>query len=197
MTTSKSSFSSALPARESGSRSRTQGFSNSNRADTRDRKSVVKDSTLSNQPPNLDTIYEERGKGVIPSDLRKGKVKTKRSGDKSRRSNLGPTMKRHPLDTKRPKGTQCVLISKILRDKSHRGNRFVEHVQRLLKGTIFETDFVYVSCTPYLRTAEKFVVVNSTPSMGQTRLLLHQILRCRSNFPWDRLLSRCDIPFSG
>jgi len=178
-----------------------QGIRTLNRPDGRDRVPVFKNleilSKTKSQP--LDTLWGDLRCGRTRlGGSHKGKIplSNNHKGD-ARGPNLGPTMKRFPLVRKRPRGPLCGYISKTLRDRTCKSREVLEKAQDLILGTSFETSFVYISTTPYLNVAGKFVIVKKTPNLGQTCLMLHQLLRCNSNFPWERLLSHCDIQIRG
>jgi hypothetical protein len=186
----------------SGSRtvSPVSGKREPNRQDSRDKKFVVKshnmyDILIKEQP---DILWETRGDGKdIPCGHRKSKIRLKSINREKRRPNLGKMLKNHPLGSTLPKDACKALVTEKLREPAHKRKEFLTICQGMLRGTTFRTNFVYVSTTPYLRSAGDLVVFHKTPSLGQVRLVMHQIIRCINNFPFERLLSYYDIRYRG
>jgi hypothetical protein len=136
-----------------------------------------------------DVLHLERnGKSV---DGRKRKAKCRTPTDPVNRSspNLGRLMKEFPLVRLRPKGPLCGYLARLLRDKTDESFRVLNIVQDLLVGTAFESEFYYHACSPYLRGRAGKLLVSRKPSLGSSRLILTQLIRVRSNFPWKRLES--------
>lgn len=83
-------------------------------------------------------------------------------------------------------------VSQLVKRKDDKSLRTLKMIGELLEGTTFRSSFVYHSATPYLRHADDLVQIYRKPSIGQIRLLLHQLLRCKTSFPWETLRSRLD-----
>lgn len=131
---------------------------------------------------------ERNGKSV---DGRKRKVKCRTPTEPINRPNpnLGRVMKEFPLVRIRSRGPLCGYVARILQQKTDKSFKVLENVQDLLKGVVFESDFYYHACSPYLRGRAGMLLVSRKPSIGASRLILTQLLRVRSNFPWERLES--------
>lgn len=131
---------------------------------------------------------ERNGKSV---DGRKRKVKCRTPTEPINRPNpnLGRVMKEFPLVRIRSRGPLCGYVARILQQKTDKSFKVLENVQDLLKGVVFESEFYYHACSPYLRGRAGMLLVSRKPSIGASRLILTQLLRVRSNFPWERLES--------
>jgi len=168
-----------------------QGNRNRNRVDARVRISDLKDPSMKD-PANISSMdlpmMELRNGKAVCSLLRKAKVKVPRKSVNDRRLNLGSCIREHPLGRIRPKGPLCGHVSKMLKQRTDKSFQFLEKCQGLLKSSIFETEFLYLFATPYCKHAKGMVMCYRTPSLGATRLIMQQIIYCRSNFPWGRLL---------
>jgi hypothetical protein len=136
----------------------------------------------------LDTpLLEQRNGNPVHACLRKAKHVINRKEAYDCPPNLGSCIRLKPLVRIRPKGPLCGYVSRMLKQRTDQSFRFLTKCQGLIKGTAFETDFLYLLATPYFRFARGMVMCYRTPNLGATRLIMQQILRCRSNFPWGRL----------
>jgi hypothetical protein len=138
---------------------------------------------------NGDVLYLERNDKVVDGRKRKAKCPTPRNPVNRPHPNLGRVMKEFPLVRIRPKGPLCGIVARILRQKTDESFRTLEVVQDLLVGSVFESEFYYHACSPYLRGRAGKLLVSRKPSIGSSRLILTQLLRVKSNFPWERLES--------
>jgi len=154
--------------------------------DFRDSKSVVKNPLFGDHAQLRETslrddiIYERNGK-YRQASFGKTRQAINVSGRKNLKTNFGPVMKHYPVRAIHADAAQIGQVSKYLKTKSHKQKSLLENLQTALRGVVFETSFVYVSTSKYLRSAGGLVQVYKTPNLGATRLLLLQILRCRSN----------------
>jgi hypothetical protein len=138
---------------------------------------------------DIDVIHLERnGKSV---DGRRQKAKCKTPSDPVKRPTpyLGRVMKEFPLVLLRRKGPLCGYVARILQQKTDKSFRILSIVQDLLVGTVFESEFYYHACSPYLRGRAGKLLVSRKPSLGSSRLILTQLRRGKSNVPWERLES--------
>jgi hypothetical protein len=167
-----------------------KGKGNRNRVDARvqlldlKRKGLPSSARLINEG---DVLFIERNGKIADGRKRKAKCRTPTKPDNRPTQNLGRIMKEYPLVRIRPRGPLCGYVARILRQKTDESFRVLSIVQDLLKGTVLESDFFYHACSPYLRGCAGKLLVSRKPSLGASRLILTQLLRVRSNFPFERL----------
>lgn len=167
-----------------------QGIQDTNRVDSRVIKYDLKRSPIENFAlvSALDVpMLERRNNTVVEACLRKAKQVVPRKTVKDRGLNLGSLIRVHPLGRIRPRGPLSGYVSKMLKQRTDKSLSFLVKCQELLKGTAFDTHFIYLLAVPYCKHARGLSMCYRTPSLGATRLLLQQLLRCESNFPWERL----------
>lgn len=169
-----------------------KGYGKVNRVDARVQVLDLKRKGLPSSAKLIedgDVLYLLRNGNSV--DGRKRKVKCRTPSDPVNRPkpNLGRIMKEFPLGRIRPKGPLCGCIARILQHKTDRNFRILSIIQDLLKGVVFESEFFYHATSPYLRGRAGLLLVSRKPSIGATRLILTQLLRVRSNFPFERLES--------
>jgi hypothetical protein len=140
-----------------------------------------------------DVLHLERNGKSVDGRRRKAKCRTPRIPVNRPNPNLGRIMKEFPLVRIRPGGPLCGYIARILQHKTDESFRILTKVQDLLVGTAFESDFYYHACSPYLRGCAGKLLVSRKPSLGSSRLILTQLLRVRSNFPWEKLELHCNM----
>lgn len=172
-----------------------KGCGKVNRVDARVQKLDLKRKGLPSSSRLIDdgdVVYIERnGKNT---DGRKRKVKCRTPTEPRNRApvNLGRIMSEFPLVRIRAKGPLSGYIARILQYKTDKSFKFLTKVQELLLGVTFESEFFYHACSPYLRGRAGKLLVSRKPSIGASRLILTQLLRIRSSFPWERLESIID-----
>jgi hypothetical protein len=74
-------------------------------------------------------------------------------------------------------------FKQCLKKKDDRTYAMMSRISTLLVGVIFETEYVYRGCIPYCGTVPGFVRILKKPNFLATRLIIEQILYCRSNVP--------------
>jgi hypothetical protein len=167
------------------------GIRNQNRADTRVKVFDLKRSPLEDialvSKMDIPVIELRNGK-TIHACLRKVKQAVPRKTVNDRHLNLGSSIRRYPLKRISPKSPPCGKVSALLKQRTDESFRFLTKCQGLLKGTTFETEFIYLLASSFLKHAGGLTMCYRTPSLGATRLILQQIIRCRSNFPWERIM---------
>lgn len=136
---------------------------------------------------DIDVMHLERNGKSVDGRKRKAKCLTPKDPVNRPPPNLGRVMKEFPLVRIRPKGPLCGYLARLLREKTGESFRILSEAQSLLVGTAFESEFYYHACSPYLRGRAGKLLVSRKPSLGSSRLILTQLLRVRSNFPWERL----------
>jgi len=138
---------------------------------------------------DIDVVHLERNGKSVDGRKRKAKCRTPRDPVNRPPPNLGRVMKEFPLVRIRPKGPLCGYLARLLREKTDESYRILSVVQGLLIGTVYESEFFYHACSPYLRGRAGKLLVSRKPSLGSSRLILTQLIRVKSNFPWKRLES--------
>jgi hypothetical protein len=58
----------------------------------------------------------------------------------------------------------------------------------LLTGIIFRSSYAYHATLPYIGWLPGYIYIRCKPNLCATRLLIEQVLHCRSNAPLDRIL---------
>jgi hypothetical protein len=139
--------------------------------------------------PIHDTYYvNARDGSSVNALLRKAKCITpSKAKNLGNRPNLGRVFKEFPLRKFSHKVPLCGLIKTMLKSKTEYSFKFLTKCQDLLVGTAYESDFYYHACSPYLKARAGLLLISRKPSIGATRLILTQLLRVSSNFPWERL----------
>jgi hypothetical protein len=140
-----------------------------------------------------DVLHLERNDKIVDGRKRKAKCRTPKNPVNRPNPNLGRIMKEYPLVRIRPRGPLSGYVARILQQKTDESYRVLSKAQDLLKGTVFESEFYYHACSPYLRGRAGKILVSRKPSLGSSRLILTQLLRVRSNFPWERLELHCNM----
>jgi len=140
-----------------------------------------------------DVLYLERKNKNVDGRKRKVKCQTPSIPVNRRNPNLGPIMKKCPLVRIRPKGPLYGYVARILQQKTDKSYQILAKAQDLLVGTIYESVFYYHACSPYMKGAAGKLLVSRKPSLGAARLILTQLLRVRSSFPWERLEPLCGM----
>lgn len=169
-----------------------QGTGKVKRVDARVQKLDLKRKGLPSSARLIDdgdVLFIERNGKVTDGRRRKVKCSTPKDPVNRPSPNLGRVMSEFPLVRLRPKGPLCGFIARILQQKTDKSYRVLEKVQDLLVGVVYESKFYYHACSPYLRGRAGNLLVSRKPSIGCSRLILTQLLRVRSNFPWERLES--------
>jgi hypothetical protein len=134
-----------------------------------------------------DDLYLTRNDKDVNGLKRKVKCRTPQQPVNRPSSNLGRVMKEFPLVRIRSRGPLCGFIARLLQQKTDESFRILSIVQDLLIGVTFESKFYYHACSPYLKGAAGLLLVSRKPSLGATRLILTQLLRIRSSFPFGKL----------
>jgi hypothetical protein len=169
-----------------------KGFGKVNRVDARVQVLDLKRKGLPSSARLIDDInvfYLERNGKSVDGRKRKAKCPTPTNPVNRSSPNLGRIMKEFPLVRLRPRGPLCGHVARLLRHKTDSSYRILTQVQELLIGTVYESEFYYHACSPYLRGRAGKLLVSRKPSLGSSRLILTQLLRVKSNFPWKRLES--------
>jgi hypothetical protein len=169
-----------------------KGFGKVNRVDARVQVLDLKRKGLPSSArliDDIDVMHLERNGKSVDGRKRKAKCQTPKNPVNRSSPNLGRILKEFPLVRIRPKGPLCGYLARLLRDKTDESFRVLNVVQDLLIGTVFESEFYYHACSPYLRGRAGKLLVSRKPSLGSSRLILTQLIRVRSNFPWKRLES--------
>lgn len=97
--------------------------------------------------------------------------------------NVGKSFKHTKVpDRDRIKLTLSVFKQR-LKTKDERTYAMMTRLQNILVGTIFRTEYVFHGASPYVGVCPGYAKVRKKPSFEATRLLVTQILHCRSNIP--------------
>jgi hypothetical protein len=166
------------------------GNQNRNRVDARVEEFDLNVPPLENAAlvsSNDITLIELRNGKAVYASSRKVKMRIPRKNVNDKHLNLGRCIRENPLVRIRPKGPLCGYVSRMLKQRTEKSLGFLMQCQGLIKGMTFETEFIYLAAVPYIKHAAGMVTCYRTPSLGATRLILQQIIRCNSNFPWRRL----------
>lgn len=75
-----------------------------------------------------------------------------------------------------------------LKLKSDNTFAMILQLSSLLTGTVFRSSYVYHATLPYIGWLPGYVYVRCKPNLSATRLLIEQVLHCRSNAPLGRIL---------
>jgi hypothetical protein len=134
-------------------------------------------------------FIEQHNDKIVNGMRRKVKCRTPSRADNLSSQNLGRIMKDRPLVHLRNKGPLSGYIARMLQRKTDNSFRVLTRVQDLLIGTVLESKFYYHACAPYLKACAGKLLISRKPSLGSSRLILTQLLRVKSNFPWGRLES--------
>lgn len=167
-----------------------KGYGKVNRVDARVQDSDLKRKGFPSSArliDNGDVLYLERNGKPVDGRKRKAKCRTPQTPVNRPAPNMGRVMKEFPLVRIRPRGPLCGYVARILQQKTDRSFEILTQVQGLLVGTVYESEFFYHACSPYLRGCAGKILVSRKPSLGSSRLILTQLLRVKSNFPWKRL----------
>jgi hypothetical protein len=109
--------------------------------------------------------------------------------DTMRGRNLGVVAKGMTQLTKQHVNSLLRSFKQCLKKKDDRSYAMMCRLSTLLVGSIFRTEYVYRECAPYCGHSSGYVRIMGKPSFAATRLIIEQILQCKSNAP-IRLIER-------
>jgi hypothetical protein len=83
-------------------------------------------------------------------------------------------------------------FNKMVKQRDKRSFDAIKKLSTLLEGITFESAYAFIGTSNYLQHVPGYYIVISKPDFHATRLLLPQILRCKSNVKLDRLVKVID-----
>lgn len=118
----------------------------------------------------------------------KGRGSGRKKGDVRRLPNLTSSFRESRKLTKQVIDT--TLWNFYHRSKLKSDNTFamMQQLSCLLVGTVFQTRYVYHATIPYIGTLPGYCRVQRQPNFASIRLLIKQILHCRSTAPLERIV---------
>jgi len=113
--------------------------------------------------------------------------KERKRGKPHPKINLGITFRDSRRLTKQVIDSTLWNFKRRLKYKSDNTYAMILQLSSLLVGTVFQSSYVYHATLPYVGWLPGYANVRIKPNIRATRLLIEQILHCRSNAPLRRI----------
>lgn len=149
-----------------------------------------------NQLPSLSFHFEEvkkqkleikRREDARSIRVRRDKVYVPATAKEGLKTNLGPAIRWAPMLEKSRRDVVLRRFRQCLKAKCARTHEMLYRLSKILLNCVIRTSYVHVGTAPYVRCAPGYVKVWSQPSFFATRMLIYQILHCRTDSPIERI----------